>query len=78
MDDDGSRAWFGGVDWASQDRHAVVVGAAGRELGEGLAALAAWIPAFTEAEPDTVAVAIEAPAPRSTRHTLQRSSTTPR
>ena len=67
--DERSRAWFVGVDWASQDHHAVVVDAAGRKLGErgfrhggeGLAAMAAWITALTEAEPDTVAVAIEAP-----------------
>ncbi len=64
-----SRAWFVGVDWASQNHHAVVVDATGRKLGErsfrhggeGLAALAAWILALTEAEPDTVEVAIEAP-----------------
>jgi len=67
--DERSRAWFVGVDWASQDHHAVVVDAPGRKLGErsfrhggeGLAALAAWITALTEAEPDTVEVAIEAP-----------------
>jgi len=69
MDDNRSRAWFVGVDWASRDHHAVVVDATGRKLGErsfrhggeGLAALAAWITALTEAQPDTVAVAIEAP-----------------
>ena len=69
MDDNRSRAWFVGVDWASQSHHAVVVDATGRKLGErgfrhggeGLAAMAAWILALTEAEPDTVAVAIEAP-----------------
>jgi len=69
MDDHTSRTWFVGVDWASQDHHAVVVDAAGRKLGEhgfrhggeGLAAMAAWITALTEAEPDTVEVAIEAP-----------------
>ena len=49
MDDNRSRAWFVGVDWASQDHHAVVVDATCRKLGErgfrhggeGLAALAA-------------------------------------
>ena len=67
--DERSRAWFVGVDWASQNHHVVVVDATGRKLdersfrhgGEGLAALAAWILARTEAEPDTVEVAIEAP-----------------
>jgi transposase len=67
--DERSRAWFVGVDWASQNHHAVVVDATGRKFGErsfrhggeGLAALAAWITALTETEPDTVEVAIEAP-----------------
>lgn len=67
--DERSRAWFVGVDWASQNHHAVVVDATGRKLdersfrhgGEDLAALATWILTLTEVEPDAVEVAIEAP-----------------
>ena len=61
--------YFAGIDWGSQTHQVCVVDSAGAVLGErgfahggaGLAEMAAWIRASTDAAPHAVALAIETP-----------------
>lgn len=61
--------WFGGVDWASETHHVVLIDARGRKVaergfphgGEGMAEMAAWIGRHTGVPPAMVPVAIEVP-----------------
>lgn len=61
---------YAGVDWASQSHHVVLADGDGRKIGErvfkhggeGLAAMAAWLMATSEAvEGDQIQIAIEVP-----------------
>jgi Transposase len=76
-----SRAWFVGVDWASENHHVRVCDCHGKRIGErvfahgggGIADMSTWLSNATGADPGEIHVAIEVPHGPVVEALLERS-----